>query len=341
MFMSKGKVLGEEKWDTYYALKSSMAPVAVSVGVIYRHFATGADLTVPVWAMNDLEKEARGKINLYVVSDDPPYIYAGPPSNPTFSKALDLDIPAYSATPHEVTVRLPEQEGSYWLYATLKAKGRETVISKHPIHVLDRAKSLASAKGAKIAVIEQGSMVQDWARSAEIDVRPVDGFDYGTLVIGREALCAEAAAPRFAKITDWVNSGGRLVILDQMEWPEKLFDLQVEKAQAGVSYLFKERRRENDSVWTAIADSYLENWNGLGAEGLAYRFKNPVTAEVLAIGSAGQAGLNSRGLVRIKSGSGEVLACQIRIAERLGTGTPLFDPVAERLMANLIARPTP
>jgi hypothetical protein len=336
MFMSKGKTLGEQKWATYYALKNSMAPVAVSVGVIDRHFAAGTDLKLPVWTMNDLSKAARGKVQVYIVSEDPPYVYVGPPANPIFSKSLDLEIPAYSATPHEVVVPLPEQEGSYWLYATLKVKGRETVISKHPIHVLNRAKSLVRAKGAKIAVVEQGSALQDWAKAAGIDVRPVDDFGCGTLVIGREALSAEAASPRFAKITEWVSSGGRLVILDQTSWPEGLFGLQVEKAQSGVSYLFKEKGHENDAVWDSISDSYLENWNGSGTEGLTYRFKNPVTAGVLAIGSAGQEGLNSRGLVRVKSGAGEVLACQIRIAERLDASAPTFDPVAERLMANLI-----
>jgi hypothetical protein len=293
-------------------------------------------LKLPVWAINDLEKAAKAKIAVYVVKADPPYVYVGEPAELLFSKTFDVDIPADSATPQEVVVSLPKAEGSYWLYATLQAKGLGTVISKRPIHVLDRNASIGPAKGVNIAVIEQDSAVQDWAKSAGMDVKPVDGFDYQTLVIGRNALGSEFATSLMKSIEEWVGSGGRLVILDQTKWPQGRFDIELTKKR-DVSYLFKEKGQEHDPIWQGIADAYMENWNGSGAEGLTHYFTKTGAAKTLAIGSSDQQGLNARALLRLPMGKGEILVCQITIAERLTQKMPMFDPVAERLMVNLIA----
>jgi hypothetical protein len=169
-----------------------------------------------------------------------------------------------------------------------------------------------------------------------MDLKPVDSFDYQALVIGKEALSSEAVSAQMQKIKDWVNSGGKLIILDQKTWQADLFGLSVKKAKSDVSYLFKEKGQETDQVWQGIADAYMENWNGSGAEGLTHCFDKLGDGKNLAIGSGGQEGLNSPALVRLSVGKGEVMACQIRIADRLTEGTPMFDAVAERLMVNLI-----
>ena len=334
MWVSKDSVLGGEKWMTYYALKNALAPVAVSIGLIDRHFVAASDLKLQVWTMNDLQEKQRGSVSVYVVSDDPPYIYAGEPESALASQTFDVDISPHSAVPHDVTLSLPSREGSYYLLATLRVPGRETVISKRPIHVLDREKSLAAARGASVAIIEPGSAVRGWAEAAGVDVRAVDGFDYRVLVIGKDALTTDSFGQ---SVREWVNSGGRLIILDQEAWPSDLLGVTVKKAGSDVSYLFKEKGHEADPVWENIADAYMENWNGSGAEGLTHRFDKTAGGATLAIGSGGGGGLNSIALLRLNVGSGEVLACQIRIAERLTPGTALFDPVAERLMVNLMA----
>jgi len=336
MFMGKGKVPGEGKWQTYYALKNSMAPIAVSLDLFDRHFAAGSELKLSLWAMNDLDKKARGKIDVYVLRDDPPYIYAGEPKTPISQRALEEDIPPYSATRHEVKLALAEEEGSYWLYATLRVKGRETVISKRPIHMLDRSRSSAHAKGVRVAILEQGSAITDWAKSVGMDARPVDGSDYQTLVIGKDWLGADAVRSKMDAIQEWVKSGGRLVILDQTTWPEGLFGLDVKKAASDISYLFKEKGQENDAVWRGVEDAHMENWNGSGAEGLTHKFSKSGDGTTLAIGWANQDDRGSKALLRLKLGEGEVLACQMLIAERLTEGTPMFDPVAERVMVNLL-----
>ncbi|MDO8585945.1 MAG: glycoside hydrolase family 2 TIM barrel-domain containing protein [Armatimonadota bacterium] len=334
MFMSKGETIAEKKWDTYYALKNSLAPVAVSIDLVDRHFAAGSELKLPVWTMNDLEKAKKGKVSVYLVNEDPPYIFAAPPAAPIAKNTLEVNIPPYSATPHDVTLPLPEQEGSYWLYATLEVKGRETVISKRPIHVLDRSVSIQPVKGAKVAIIEQGTALTDWAKSAGVEVRSADGPDCDVLIIGKDALGSEAVTQRMDKIKEWANSGGKLIILDQTSWPEGLFGVEITKKR-DVSYLFKEKGQQNDPLWRGIADAYMENWNGSGAEGLTHFFSKKSEGETLAIGSSDQQGLNARALLRLRLGKGVVLACQIRIAERLAEGK-MFDPVAERLMVNLI-----
>ena len=338
MWVSKGKPLGAERWMTYYALKNSFAPVAVSIGIYDRHFTAGSVLNLPVWAMNDLEIKQKGDINVYIVPDDqdPPYIYAGEPASPLVTQKLSVNIPPFSSTQHDVALHLPNIEGSYWVLATLHVKGRETVISKRPIHVLDRQSHLNRAKGLTITVIEQGTAVQDWARSVGITVKPADSNDYQALVIGKEALGSEAVSTYMQEIKDWINSGGKLIILDQKTWQGDLFGLSVKKAKSGVSYLFKEKGQEADPVWQGIADAYMENWNGSGAEGLNHCFDKIGEGTNLSIGSGGQEGLNSPALVRLSVGKGEVIACQIRIADRLTEGTPMFDPVAERLIVNLI-----
>ena len=338
MWVSKGKPLGAERWMTYYALKNSFAPVAVSIGIYDRHFTAGSVLNLPVWAMNDLEIKQKGNINVYIVPDDqdPPYIYAGEPASPLVTQKLTVDIPPFSSTQHDVALQLPNNEGSYWILATLHVKGKETVISKRPIHILDRQAKIAEVKGLKIGVIEQGTAVQDWAKSVGIDTKPVDSLDYQTLIIGKEALSSEAVLAQMQKIQDWVTSGGKLIILDQKTWQADLFGLSIKKAKSDVSYLFKEKGQEADPAWQDIADAYMENWNGSGAEGLTHCFDKLGNGKNLAIGSGGQEGLNSPALVRLSVGNGEVMACQIRIADRLTEGTPMFDAVAERLLVNLI-----
>jgi hypothetical protein len=171
------------------------------------------------------------------------------------------------------------------------------------------------------------------------------------VVVAPGAAMGEGFKALAPALGNYVRDGGRVLVLEQLEWPEKLkdpFNIKIERtdydedAASGDAYGGSSRvwRWEEPArpFWKGFSDEYLWRWNGYqGRVARVSLVGRPDRARALVrYAEHDHEGLKHVPVAAVAHGKGEVLYFMLRTVGRYRTADPEFDPIVERLMVRLL-----
>jgi hypothetical protein len=355
---------GTPSW-TGLAVRSALAPVGVSIDLFNRHFAAGSLCTADVWVMNDTDRDVSVAVSCDLSAEDPGFDPEAVRPKALGGERLKVDVPAHAVHKQRVTWQTPEKEGKYYLAARLESAGAapSPAMSRRPLYAIERRPPPAPPAGRKLIVFENDATFSTWARGLGCRVveppttRPEPPApplgDVDLVVVAPQAANSAAFKALAPALPAYVNDGGRLLILEQLEWPtfrlmDPLKGIALERTDydtsanmtaccGGTSRVFRWEEPQR-ALWQGLPDDYLWRWNG--QEGRVARVSLstlPGRARILVrYAEAERDDLKFVPVAAIPHGRGEVLLMMLQVNRRYRLEDPDFDPVVERLMVNLL-----
>jgi len=264
----------------FAALRSALAPVAVSLDLADRNAAAGSVLTVPVHVMNDHAAPVQAHLACYVCDSDPAFatdaqVYEGAQR----VAALELRIPAHGVVVTNVAFPLPGMEGHCWCAAVLRPAAGAPVMSQRPLHVFDTARVAGALSGITARVVGADAAMLASLRRYGLNVResvpfgPVEG-DVDVVLVCRP-LSGIAEETQIQWLHKYLSEGGSLVLLTPSclhvaanAW------LHIPTTPAGerIEYIARPHRCSSvfpsphssvPGLWHGLRDAHLVRWNGL------------------------------------------------------------------------------
>jgi len=318
------------------SLHSSMAPVLASLDLFDRNYRAGEEVTTTLHLINELHEEAPVQIDLYVTPEHPLFVpdaeaLEASVSRQSFARVLE---PA-SIAKEDIRWRVPEKEGQYYLAAVVRREGDAPVVSQRTIRALAERPAVSELKGRTVAVLGGDGVIEEWLRERGVRCaaswRPGQTAADVLLVWEVERVSPEARSAA-AQILDWVEAGGRLVILEQSSWDWKeLVDFEVGEGISSRAFPYE---AVDHPMLDGVDPEYLKRWNSLPG----------TIADGCLRGPAAEAG---RPLIWIEEpgetvalslprGRGEILVSLLHVKERVDPSADGYDPVASRMLENML-----
>ena len=341
---------GVDPWRADYvtpmaaSLHSCMAPVLASLDLYDRNFRAGEEMTTRVVLINETLKDVSATLDLYVTPKDPMLV----PDEGALKSALShqtfsVTMKPASMTDMPVKWTAPAKEGCYWLALVTTRKGDRPVVSQRVVRAVGPSAKEASLRGRKVILLGAEKDLLTWNSDRGIVEKtglpvektgaPVETIDADVVVVADDENLSpqtKAAAPA---LLDWVKSGGRLVVLDPVRWDwTALVNYKPARGISSRAFAFK---GATHPALDGIAPEFLQRWNGI-PNVIADRYVSgdaiPGARNILWMEDEARPVLTS-----IPTGKGEIIICLLKIKSRLARGSKDYDPVAERMMVNLLA----
>jgi len=326
------------------ALHSSMAPVLASLDLFNRNFVAGEQIDTRVALINERLKDVKASLDFYVTPRDPLFVPDPPALEAAVSKqSFDLALKASSIDEMTIRWRVPEEEGVYYLAAVVREEGEKPVVSQRVARAIkvDRPQTISKTNG--VVLLGGDDTAQNWLRQEQIPhVTSIldEGLDGKVVLIWDVGKVSEADRSAAPAILAHVRNGGRLVIVDQPKWTWKeLVNFEIRQSfarQVVVSSRVFPYDGVSHSVLANIDPEFLKRWNGLpGTISDAAIEGNVVErGEKLLWAWAGK---DKRPVaLSLSESRGEILICLLHLKSHVTKGTENYDPVADRILTNLV-----
>ena len=262
-------------------------------------------------------------------------------------KTLSLKVQAHE-TKH-VDIPIPKQEGQYYLAAVIKRAGDTPVVSQRVIRSIDTGRQEQALRGKRIFLLGGRDRVRNFFKRHQCVLMETMNQGYESVdcvVIDHSEDISYINAPGIVEfLKSYTVKGGRVVVMPQTEWRTALKDF----VDCNIGWpSFKHRNPVvcsrahrysgvHHPIFSDIPTEFLWRWNGLpGAIGDA-----TIQADSPALAQGNKlAWISNEKFTAMFSypiGKGEVLFNQLHVRHRIDPSLDTYDPVAERLMVNLIS----
>ena len=322
------------------ALHSAMSPVLASLDLFDRNFDAGREVETPLAMINETQLDVPAKVDVYVTPAHPLFVPdAKALAAAVWRGSFEYTFKADTIATHKLRWQVPAKEGNYHLAVVVTRKSAKPVVSQRVVRAIDPQISREGLTGRPVVVLGASAAAEKWLKARNIPYRTAiaGGAPAGSVVVIWNAAAISdaqraAAAPRIRK---HVRGGGRLVILRQGGWDwTKLLDFGMDAGKLTASSRAFPYSRARHPMLSGIDPEFLKRWNGL---------PGTVADRVLT----GEALKDAKKLlwinkntkpvaVSVPLGSGEMVVCTLLLASHLRGRT--YDPVAERIMLNLLGR---
>jgi len=326
---------------------SVFSDVYASLDLFDANYDTGQAVVTDLCLINDSWNDAKIHVDLLLTRECPQFV----PEAECFDSPLarwsyDFELPADSIRKVPVTWRVPRREGNYWLTARTTGASRRAVLSQRFIHAVDPPVISPELKRRRFVCL--GAEGDKYARFYFQDRGLTAVHQAEELRVGRDVVViwdaskvSSAQRARWTRrLRDFAQQGGTVLVLGAESWDWKdLVDLDVRyiipRRIPGASRAFAYPHVDHPML-KGIDPQWLKRWNGLpgtvaiGAiEGRALKgakkilwSHDPQTTVVAEVPTA--------------SGTGRILFSQLNLVPRAHGGRQRYDPVAERIMINLL-----
>ena len=326
---------------------SSLSLVLASLDLFDPNYLPGQKVTTDLWLINETWHDTRIHVDLLLTKENPEFIpeakcFLAPVAKWSFNFEMKADT--VRKTP--VMWQLPAEPGNYWLTARTTGVEGRPVLSQRFVRAIPRAELSDRAKQKRFVVLGSDARVRECLVPLGLSVsglrdRLVPGQDV-VIVWNASALTAEekAAAPA---LCDFAAAGGRVMVLATRtwDWPE-LCQVTIEEVTdwweddlLPFSRVFAYEGVEHPML-AGIDREWLMRWNGLPGTVAVSEFYGPALegAEKLLWGRKPE--LTVAAEVPAAAGDGKVLFCQLDLQEHMCPSSERYDPVAERVLFNLL-----
>ena len=350
MYAGWTRLRGRMDWREDYptpmaaALHSAMAPVLASLETFDRNYVAGQDLETGLALINETNGEVAARLDLYVTPRHPLFVPdAEALEAAVWHQSMPVRMPADSLRRRTVTVHVPEGEGTYYLAAVLTRDGYEPVVSQRALRAVDREKSVAGLAHRRVLLLGGNDVARSWLESVGCDSGSTarGGVDADVVLVWDAAEMLADEIAQGGAVRRFAETGGRVVVLDQTLWPwTALLDCAIGRPT------FRHRDGVTGSRAHAFEDvqhpmlanvptDWLWRWNGLpGTIVQNIIMDSPVLDEGRKLLWVSHPDYIAA--LALPVGEGEIIFCQLQIRRRLDPGNDSYDPVAERVLANLL-----
>ena len=320
------------------ALHSCMSPVLASIDLFDRNFIAGREVTSQLALINETPADVKTKIDIYITPKNPVFV----PDEEARKAAilhstLDARFEAKKITDKNLRWKVPPKEGNYFLAVVTRIPGSRPVVSQRVVRAIDPAITDKGLKPHRVVGLGLPGDMQAWLKARHIPFSTSigDGHVEGdVVVVGFVGNVAAGDKARAGSILEFVRQGGRLVILAQDQWDWKdLIDFDLGKGRSSRAFTYPDA---SHPMLAGIDPEYLKRWNGLPGEVADKTIKGDVlkrAKRLLWIETPDQPVA-----VSLPEGEGEIIISLLDMRRRLDPAEDQYDPVAERILLNLLQR---
>jgi hypothetical protein len=320
------------------ALHSSMAPMLASVDLFDRNFIARREITSRLLLINETPKDAKTKIDVYVTAKDPLFVPDEEALQAAVShETLEVTFKARKIVEKTIRWKVPAKEGGYFLAIVTRVPGARPVVSQRVVRAIDPAVSADGLKTRRLVGLGLPGEMQQWLKEKGVPLATsvcsgrVDG---DVVVVGFVGNVSAEDKAQAVAILEFVRKGGKMVILAQDAWDWKdLVDFEIQKGRSSRAFIYPDTKH---SLLTGIHPEFLKRWNGLPAELADHFIKGDVlnrAAKLLWIDKP-----DRPVAVSVAEGQGEIVIFLLDLRRRLDPAQDQYDPVAERMLLNLLQR---
>ncbi len=338
---------GSAVWKAGYAAPqsaawhSSLSPVLASLDLFNPNYPTGQEVTTDLHLINDSWHDAQVHVDLLLTKECPEWIpEAACFDRPAAKWSFDFALKADSIDKVPVTWRLPDEEGCYWLTARMTGVAGRPVLSQRFVRAISPP-AVSNALRQRTFVVLGGS---DAARAffKSHGLRTADKPDAMSpethvAVVWNATHLTAAEKGNAAALCAFAGRGGRVVVLSapSWKWPE-LCDVKITN-QPRFSRVFP--HADLKTSWLeGIDPQWLIRWNGLPGTVAFGAIEGEVMARAEKILWAREPKTAVLAAVPAAPGGGRILFAQRDIQGRVDRSNRSYDPVAERVLLNLLGQ---
>jgi hypothetical protein len=320
------------------ALHSCMSPVLASIDLYDRNFATGREMQTPVMLINDTHDAVDATLELCVTGDDPLCV----PDEDALKAAAWREVLPMKLKPQErrtITVdwTVPAKEGRYFLAAVVRRRGERPVVSQREVRALAPETLVGRLRGRKVMTLGGPRWFDAWLKRRGVEVIDPEQVMHEpdvTVVWNPRRLTDEQKKNLTPGTLAGVRSGGRLIVLQPPLWYwEDLVDFQTRGEKASRAFAYPKVKH---FMLAGIEREHLMRWNGRPNEITEKRIRGPVRAKGTKLLWANDP--KSTVAWSLQTGKGEVVVSLLAVKRRIERAKPTYDPVAERIVTNLLAK---
>jgi len=320
------------------ALHSAMSPVLASIDLFDRNFLAGTEVSSRLVLINEMHEDVPAKIDIYVTPKDPQFVpdegaLAAAISHQSFDHVFKADSTA------EKTIRwqVPRRQGVYYLAVVVRRSGDRPVVSQRVVRAFANEMPAERLKAKRAVVLGASRNAEAWLKGRGVGYTTSlrDGVIRADVLLiwdaGKISESQRSAATPI--LLDFVKRGGKLVILSQARWTWKeLVDFKPAREFSSRAFLYP---GVEHPMLAGIGPEFLKRWNGLPGRIADHAIEGDLLKrgkKLLWIENPQHAIA-----VSLPVGRGEILVCFLKIKPRISRTSKTYDPVAERILCNLIA----
>jgi hypothetical protein len=320
------------------SLHSSMSPVLASIDLFDRNFIAGQEVASRLSLINETPKDVKTKVDIYITAKDPLFVPDEEALKAAIShETMDVTFKARKIVEKEIRWKVPAKEGNYFLAIVTRIPGGRPVISQRVVRSIDPAISVDDLKPRRLVGLGLPGDMQQWLKAnrmplaTSIDDGRIDG---DMVVVGFLGSVSAEDRKQTAAILDFVRNGGKLVILAQDEWNwNDLVDFDLGKGRSSRAFIYPDA---NHPLLAGIDGEYLKRWNGLPGEMADHFIKGDILSRATKLLWIEKP--DRPVAVSLPDGKGEIVICLLDLRRRLAPAEDQYDPVAERILRNLLGR---
>jgi len=322
------------------AWHSALSPTLASLDLFNSNYVVGQQVTTDLYLINDSWHDARINVDLVLTEQCPEFIpEAECLEKPLAKWSFDYDLKADTLTTLPVTWQLPQQEGNYWLTAKTTGISGRPVLSQRFVRAIKPPQIHSTIKKRTFVLLGEDKTATAYFKSKGLTTSSnIKGLnpDENLVIIWDTARLTEREKNAASLLCDFAAAGGRIIILATKSWKwNELCDVQI--GSTGGSRVFPYEGIEH-GILTELSSQCLMRWNGLPGTVAVADLKGPAIQRGKKILWVRDHTSPVVAEVPAASGDGTILFSQLDIKSRLDMARPDYDPVAEKILLNILAQ---
>lgn len=321
------------------AWHSSLSPVLASLDLFDPDYRTNQEVTTALHLINDSWHEANIRVDLLLTQENPEWIPEAPClDQPVRQWSFEFTLGADSIRQVPVTWQLPAQEGNYWLTARTTGLPGRPVLSQRFVRAVAVPVVSEATRQRTFVVLGGNGAARAFftAHNLRISER-LEGLSPSihTVVVWNASRLTVEEKRHAGDLCKFAGRGGQIVVLATPSWDwTDLCRVEI-KHDPRFSRVF--RRKPAQGNWLGDIDGqWLVRWNGLPGTVATGSLEGTVLNRAEKILWAREPSTTVMARVPAASGDGFVLFSQLNLQERLDRSQPNHDPVAERVLLELL-----
>ncbi len=155
-----------------------------------------------------------------------------------------------------------------------------------------------------------------------------------TVVIWDAVHLTPAVKQQAAVLREFAAAGGRILVLATRSWDwTELCDIRIGDARGSRAFPYPDAKH---SLLADLRTDWLTRWNGLPGVVVIGSLDGPAMAQARKILWVREPKICAAAEVPIAGGKGAILFSQLDIQRRANRSKPDYDPVAERVLMNML-----
>ena len=326
------------------AWHSSLSPILASLDLFDASYLAGQDVATDLHLINETWHDAKVHVDLLLTRECPQLTPEAKCFNKPAAKwSFDFTLKADSVRVAPVQWKVPDEEGSYWLTARTTGAKKRPVLSQRFVRAIQSADVPRRVKERTFVVLGGDNTSAKWFKarglSTTTSLAGLDPKTHGLIIWNTDRVKPAAKRAASKPLCEFAAAGGRIAVLGQHRWHKwgwkGLCDVGLGAVSGSRVFAYKGPKHP---VLRGIGKNWLIRWNGLPGTVAVGNITGPAMKKGTAILWVRDPNTPVMAEVPAAAGKGTVLFSRLAVQHRLDPAHPMYDPVAERILLNILGR---